>query len=75
MFIAIMESETRTWYALAKTESDAKEAIREKWNNEQYALVQNGWKNKPDTYSSVKKLEEDYDISVVEIQEDECIVI
>ena len=75
MFIAEMHSETKDWVALAETEMDAKEAIREKWNRDQVTMQQNGWLNYPNLFSSVKKLEEVYDIDVTEIEIGECVMI
>ena len=72
MFIAEMHSETKDWTSLAETEMEAKELIRERWNRDQVDMQQNGWINYPDLFSSVKKLEEVYDIDITEINIGEC---
>ena len=72
MFIAQMDSESLEWIALGNTISEAKEAIRERWNENQQRLVQNGWKNQPEYYGTVKQLERDYDISITELEAGQC---
>ena len=74
MFIAIMDSESKEWFSLAETENEAKEAILEKWNKDQVSMVRNGWKNQPETFSSIKKLEECYNIQIIRIEKNECVV-
>lgn len=72
MFIAQMHSETKDWTSLAETEMEAKELIREKWNSDQVNMQQSGWINFPDLFSSVKKMEEVYDIDITELAVGEC---
>ena len=72
MFVATMESESLSWMALGETEEDAENAILEKWNLHQRNLVNNGWKNSPDYYMSAKRLEEEYGITVTELEVNEC---
>lgn len=38
MYIAMMESESKSWVALGKTENEAKAALMEVWNNAQAML-------------------------------------
>ena len=74
MFIAQMDSETRTWYATGKREDIAKTAILRKWNEEQKRLFDTGWIDEPCMYSNTNDLDEEYGIHVFEVKEGECVV-
>ena len=72
MYIANMETETMTWIGLGETEIEAKEAIRNKWNEHQRKLVQSGWKNEEEIAGNLKVLEGWYDIDIIELGVGEC---
>ena len=72
MFVATMESENKSWIALGETIEEAKDAILEKWNDDQRDMVQRGWLNSPTYFRSVNKLDEEYGIIVQAIELGEC---
>ena len=74
MILAIMETESKTFEAIANHAEGAKEAIREKWNENQQRLNQNGWINEPLYFRSIKALEKEYDINTYEIEIGQCIL-
>ena len=76
MIVAILKSETKTWVAKGKTEEEAKKNILKKWNDEQdilidsyrkYGEIWTGYK-----FSSVVKLEDEYDISIYDLTTTNC---
>lgn len=71
MFVAMMESESRSWVALGKTENQAKNAILTEWNEFQRRLGNHGFDN--NWCESVEALEEDYEITVVRLNAGECV--
>lgn len=77
MFVAMMDSESRTWVALGKTEAEAKNAILAEWNELQRKMEDNRWMRDFDRgggfyYDTAEDLEEDYQITVVELKAGEC---
>lgn len=76
-FVAMMESESRSWVALGKTEEEAKEAILTAWNEHQHKLQSHRWYGNgyefPVFYDTVDALEEDYAINVVRLNAGECV--
>ena len=65
VWVAMMESESKSWVAVAETEDRAKESILDKWNEHQEVLAKRGW----DTYiyENVDDLDEYYGIDTVRI--------
>ena len=72
MFIAQMDSESCSWIALGNTEDEAKIALMERWNKRQRYLSQNGIIDEPWLVGNPKYLDEEYGISVVELEPGEC---
>lgn len=78
MFIATMDSESRSWVALGQTEEEAKDAILTAWNEHQHKLNGNRWmRDYPAEggffYDTAEDLEEDYQITVVRLNAGECV--
>lgn len=77
MYLAMMESESRSWVALGQTEDEAKEAILTAWNEHQHKLQSHRWygngREFPVFYDTVDALEEDYAITVVRLNAGECV--
>jgi len=71
MFVAMMESESRSWVALGKTEKEAKNAILAEWNELQRMLGNHGFNN--NWCESVEELEEWYQVTVVRLDAGECV--
>lgn len=77
MYVAMMDSESRTWVALGKTEAEAKNAILTAWNEHQQTMESNRWMRDFENdggfyYETAEDLEEDYQITVVELKAGEC---
>ena len=72
--IAILDSRNYTYLAMGKTEVEAKEVIRERWNKFQKTLQQNGSINEPHIYSNIDAMEKDYDIMTVSLAPGDCIM-
>jgi len=61
MYMAMMESESYTWIAFGSTAHKAKMAIKRKWDKHPY------------TYKmTLKELEEEYGIKILEVAENKC---
>jgi hypothetical protein len=72
MFVATMDSESKTWMALGNTEENAKEAIRLEWNRCQAKMEQDGYKH-AETFSSIEEMEEEYDINAYALEAGQAI--
>ena len=72
MYIGVMQSESKEWVALGNTEEEVLEAIRRKWNKEQRIMKQNGWINREYIYAKVDDLNDDYGVSIYELNPGEC---
>jgi len=72
MFIAQMDSESCSWIALGNTEDEAKIALMDRWNKRQRYLSQNGIIDESWLVDNPKYLDEEYGISVVELESGEC---
>lgn len=75
MFIATMDTENYSWMALGRTEDEAEEALRRKWNERQYTLVEHGIIDEEEMSKadSVDELSEWYGIYTEELEPGECI--
>lgn len=72
MYVGVMQSESKEWVALGNTEEEVLEAIRRKWNKEQRIMKQNGWINREYIYANVDDLNDDYGVSIYELNSGEC---
>ena len=72
MFVATMDSESKTWMALGNTEEGAKEAIRLEWNRSQAKMEESGYKQ-AETFNSVEDMEEEYSISTYALEAGQAI--
>ena len=78
MIIAIMESETKSWYAKGKSEKEAKQNILNKWNENQdllekydkaHGIIDDYYK-----YATIEELENNYDIRTINFANENCVV-
>lgn len=73
MYIATMDSESKTWIALGGTTEEAKGAILNKWNYEQREMVARGYLEEATIFESVEDLEEEYEINTVNVPRGGCV--
>lgn len=59
MYIALMDSESFSWIALGTTKTNAKKALLAEWNEKAY-----------EPFSSVKAMDDEYGITVIELKPD-----
>ena len=78
MFIAMMDSETKTWIAKGKTEQDAKEALRKAWNKDQNRIMkymgENGEIFIPIICKNTDDLDEMYGVSIFDLTDTDCVM-
>lgn len=72
MYVGVMQSESKEWVALGNTEEEVLEAIRRKWNKVQRIMKQNGGINREYIYANVNDLNDDYGVSIYELNPGEC---
>lgn len=73
MVVALLDSFNYEWMALGRSEKEAKEAIKSKWNEHQKDISKQDPEYTPVLYKSTDKMEEDWGIWVEEIDPGQCI--
>lgn len=73
MYIATMDSESKTWISLGGTTEEAKGAILDKWNYEQREMAARGYIEEATIFDDVGALEYEYEINIVKVQRGECV--
>lgn len=73
MYIAMMDSESKTWMALGGTSEEAQGALLNEWNAQQRELYARGYIEEKALFESVEDLEEEYEIVIINVPRGGCV--
>ena len=68
VFVAQMSSECFDWLAVGRTEEEAKKSILKAWNRRQFHLKKSNYARSSYYFRNVDDLDEEYGITVTEIE-------